>query len=223
MPTSLDILRRDGLPDGAELGLSGQPAELRKAGDGARMLVGYAAVFNSMSHDLGGFREIIRPGAFAQSLEESPDVAARIQHAGGLSTIGRTTNGTLRLKEDDFGLRYEVDLPPTTAGNDIAILVERGDISKSSFAFTLRDDGETEPQRWHFDQDPAMRELFNLNLHDVAPVDGPAYEATSVMVRDGAEDKITAAKLAEERRLHARVAEENAALYRQQYGLEDVI
>lgn len=169
--------------------------EVRKADKGMQ-LFGYAARFDSLSENLGGFREVIRRGAFSRSLAESPDVSARIQHEGGMLTIGRTTNGSLRLKEDDNGLFYEVDLPNTGAGRDIFELVSKGYIDKSSFAFSLRDDGEQEPQRWHFDQDPALRELFNVNLHDVAPVDGPAYQQTSVSVRDGAKDEFVAAQLA---------------------------
>lgn len=165
-------------------GVNNTPAvEIRKEKDGVNVLVGYAAVYNSLSEDLGGFREIIREGAFDAALKEKPDVSARVQHQGGLSTIGRTTNGTLKLTSDDKGLRYEVKLPNTTAGRDIYELVQRGDIDKSSFAFSLRDEGDKAPEQWFFESDPPTRELLNLNLHDVAPVDGPAYSATTVSAR----------------------------------------
>jgi HK97 family phage prohead protease len=157
--------------------------EIRKAADGSTVLVGYAAIFNSLSEDLGGFREIIREGAFDQALAERPDVAARVQHMGGLSTIGRTTNGTLKLSVDDKGLRYEVTPPNTSAGRDIVELVSKRYINKSSFAFSLREDGDKPAENWFFESDPPTRELLNVNLYDVAPVDGPAYEATSINVR----------------------------------------
>jgi len=148
------------------------------------VIEGYAAVFNSLSEDLGGFREIIRPGAFDEALaDDALDVSARVQHDGGLTTIGRTTNGTLRLSTDATGLRYEVDPPNTQAGRDIVALIRRGDINKSSFAFSLRDNGEL----WHWESEPATRELLNLNLYDVAPVDGPAYQRTTAEVRSNGE------------------------------------
>ncbi len=157
--------------------------EIRKNSDGTKTLTGYAAVFDSLSEDLGGFREVIRKGAFDESLAENPDVSARIQHMGGLSTIGRTTNGTLRLSTDKKGLKYEVDLPDTSAARDIYALVSRGDIDKSSFAFSLRNDGDQPSQEWFCESDPPTRELLRVNLHDVAPVDGPAYMDTTVSAR----------------------------------------
>ncbi len=163
--------------------------ELRVVEGEKPKITGYAAVFDSESNDLGGFIEIIRRGAFDETLAENPDVAARVQHMGGLMTIGRTTNGTLKLKADKKGLHYEVDPANTSAGRDILELIRRGDINKSSFAFSLR--GQT-GARWNFEANPPRRELLSVNLHDVAPVDGPAYNDTSVAVRS-----MEAAKAAE--------------------------
>jgi HK97 family phage prohead protease len=146
---------------------------------GKPTIVGYAAVFNSLSQDLGGFREIIRPGAFDKAIEEKQDVSARIQHQGGLTTIGRTANGTLKLSVDGRGLKYELTPPNTQAGRDIVELVRSGMIDKSSFAFTVREGGE----RWVWESTPPVRELLSVDLYDVAPVDGPAYLDTSVSVR----------------------------------------
>lgn len=214
------INRREGLPDSAEVRLAAGPVELRRE-NGKRTLHGYAAIFNSESKDLGFFTEVIRPGAFSRALAENPDVSARIQHEGGLSTIGRTTNKSLRLGEDDKGLWYEADLPDTTAGNDIATLVEGKYIDKSSFAFDLRYDEGIEPVRWHRNQEPYLRELFNLNLYDVAPVDGPAYEATSVMIRDGAKDTVTAIEIAEHRVLCGEIDDTLALAAQVRWGSED--
>ena len=126
-------------------------------------------------------------------MASKPDVSARIQHEGGLMTIGRTTNGSLRIHEDKRGLFYEVTPPDTQAGRDIVELVRGGYIDRSSFAFTLRGDRES-PEKWHFDQEPPLRELLRLELHDVAPVDGPAYEATSVQARALAMKSLDAAR-----------------------------
>lgn len=162
-----------------------KPVGIRAEGD-RRVISGYAAVFNSLSHDLGGYRETINPRAFDRTLKEVSEgkrhVAARIQHEGGLSTVGTTANASLRLSKDAVGLRYEiVDIPNTSAGRDLVELVSGGYISKSSFAFSIpnRDKGVS----WNFSDNPPTRELLDVDLVDVAPVDGPAYEATSVEAR----------------------------------------
>jgi len=130
-------------------------------------IVGYAAVYNSLSEDLGGFREIIRPGAFADAM--SGDVMARYNHE---RLIGRTVSGTLRLSEDSKGLRYEVDPPKTAA--DVVESIERGDVRGSSFAFhTIEDEWRKEPNG------EIVRELIKLRLVDVGPVDNPAYSGTA--------------------------------------------
>jgi HK97 family phage prohead protease len=101
----------------------------------ARTLVGYAAVFNSDA-DIGGYWvERIMPGAFTASLKTA-DVRALINHDTG-RVIGRVQAGTLRLAEDDKGLRVEIDVPNTTDGNDLWELVSRGDISGMSFGFCV--------------------------------------------------------------------------------------
>ena len=160
-----------------------RPVEIRAIGD-TKTISGYAAVFNSLSNDLGGFRETIHPDAFKRSLQEviagTRAVSARIQHDGGLSTIGTTSNGSLKLSVDATGLRYDIVEPPdTTAARDIMTLVEGGYISKSSFAFQIPDGGAS----WDFKTNPPTQRLLDVDLIDVAPVDGPAYNDTSVEAR----------------------------------------
>lgn len=166
--------------------------EVRKNDDGSRTIFGYAAVFDSLSEDLGGFREIIRQGAFDNALSD-PDlrVTAKINHEGGLKMLGKSQNGTLRLSTDKRGLKYEIDPPDTQAARDVIELMERGDINESSFAFSLRD---ASSDRWNFESDPVVRELLDVNLHDVSPVDDPAYRATVVSVREGAESLLVEAR-----------------------------
>jgi hypothetical protein len=139
---------------------------------------GYAAVYNSLSQDLGGFREMIAPGAFDRTVRETNagdnDVLGRLEHH---VLLGRTSSGTVRLATDARGLLYEIDLPNTQAGRDVAELVSRGDIFQSSFAFHLHPNGED------FDVSPGgwlVRHLLDVDLVDVAPVTTPAYPATSV-------------------------------------------
>lgn len=205
-----------------ELRLLDEKADLRLrkiSEDSPGTLEGYAAVFNSLSHDLGGFIERIMPGAFSRSLAENPDVSARIQHEGGLTTLARTTNGTLKLEEDNKGLRTRIVLPDTSAGRDVAELVRTGRMDKMSFAFTLRYDEGVLADAWYDNYDPPIRELRNVNLHDVAPVDGPAYEETSISIRAAGPDIVTAAQLAKHRATVQAIRELQEWGYRYRHGL----
>ena len=106
---------------------------------GAPVVTGYAAVFSSLSQDLGGFREQIMPGAFTTSLANQPDVRALFNHDPNL-VLGRTKAGTLELAEDGTGLQWSATLPDTTVARDLAISVERGDIDQCSFGFYCLED-----------------------------------------------------------------------------------
>lgn len=141
-------------------------------------LEGYAVVFGSMSEDLGGFREVIEPGAFGEALGGRPDVRALFNHEPSM-VLGRTTNGTLALTEDAHGLRMAVTLPGTSYAGDVYTLVERGDVNQMSFAFSVRKGGET----WATEEGQRVRRLRSLNLYDVSVVTYPAYQATTVAAR----------------------------------------
>src|SRR5436190_17332076 len=109
--------------------------ELRAGGNKSPQLVGHAAVFDTPSQDLGGFTEIVLPGAFKRTLGSTRDPLALVQHMPQL-VLGRRSAGTLRLQEDARGLAYEIDLPPTQAAADLLVSVERGDVRGASFAFS---------------------------------------------------------------------------------------
>ena len=136
---------------------------------------GYAAVFNSESEPLP-FTEVIERGAFARSLKSRNDVKLLINHDTG-RVLGSTRAGTLRLIEDENGLRAEADLPPTSDGKDISILLQRGDIRSMSFGFTVPTGGDS----WN--AEGTVRTLKSVRLHEVSIVTFPAYEATSASVR----------------------------------------
>jgi HK97 family phage prohead protease len=98
------------------------------------ILVGHAAVFNTLA-DIGGwFREKIVPGAFKKTLSDNADVRALLNHNPD-KIFGRTKSGTLKLREDDTGLLSEISVPDTTLGRDLMVSVKRGDIDQMSFAF----------------------------------------------------------------------------------------
>ncbi len=145
-----------------------------RADSKAGKIEGHAAVFNSLSEDLGGFRERIRPGAFSRSLNSGADVFCLFNHSVD-QVLGRRKSGTLRLYEDVLGLEFSCDVPDSPIGRNVYVSVERGDISGCSFSFAaLRDD-------WN--KDCTERELIDLDLFDVGPVTQPAYLATSVDAR----------------------------------------
>lgn len=144
--------------------------------DDSGKLTGYAAVFNSRSENLGGFVEVIQPGAFESSMDQ--DVRALIDHRG--IAIARTANRTLTLSEDDKGLRFELDLPDTTAGKDIRKSIERGDVDQMSIGFRVRANGQVFSE----DEDGMIiRTLTNIDLHEVSIVTFPAYPDTDVAAR----------------------------------------
>lgn len=170
--------------------ITDRPVQLRAAPEGNRSpgtLVGYAAVFGSPSRDLGGWREVLEPGAFGENGEDGTlDLSAhtrvlcRAEHDSRL-LLGTTDSATLRLAVDETGLRYEVDLPNTGAGRDAAALAERGDYRFSSFAFHDLPDGWD----WSEGADGTLeRHVRAVTLVDVAPVADPAYWAATVAKRD---------------------------------------
>ncbi|MFF1417468.1 HK97 family phage prohead protease [Streptomyces sp. NPDC058280] len=154
--------------------------EVREDGDQKRTIGGYAAKFNKLSRNLGGFVERIDPGFFAKSEGDGwPEAMARYNHDDN-RLLGTSEAGTLRLKTDGTGLDYQVDVPQSR--QDVLELVQRGDVTRSSFAFyTFEDD-------WSMtEQDFPMRILLSGQLVDVAPVNTPAYLDTSTGLRSLAE------------------------------------
>lgn len=137
-----------------------------------RRLVGYAARFGVEAR-IGSFREVIRSGAFAQSLTGERDILALLDH-DPKSLLGRTRSGTLSLREDGDGLAFELALPETRAAADVLALAERGDLGGMSFGFVATD------EHWNGD----LRELRAVELHEVSIVQSwPAYEQTTIDVR----------------------------------------
>ena len=112
------------------------PFELRESGDGNGVrIVGHAAVFNQEANIGGMFREVIRPGAFTRAIGES-DVPFLVEHDD--LPLARNTSGTLKLSQDEIGLRIETELDPTDPDvQRIVPKMKRGDLAKMSFAFRV--------------------------------------------------------------------------------------
>jgi HK97 family phage prohead protease len=141
-------------------------------------LSGYAAVFNTLSRDLGGFVERINPGAFDEVLSANPDCRFLVNHDPN-NVLGRTKSGTLRLHADNHGLRFECDLPDTQLGRDIRVQCMRGDMDECSFAFRC-DGGDSYSQNGG----ETVRTISSFTeLLDCSIVTYPAYPGTSASAR----------------------------------------
>lgn len=162
-----------------------------------RTIDGYALVFNSLSHNLGGFVETISPNALDGVLERS-DVVALLNHDNSRGILGRSRfgKGSLKLSVDDHGLRFVVEAPHTSLGDECLEYLRRGDATQCSFAFTVgsdtwtkRDDGTYLRTINSFDQ------IFDCSILTCTP----AYEATSVSCRSFEEFKAEEARKEEEK------------------------
>jgi hypothetical protein len=151
--------------------------ELRAITDdkGLRHIVGYAAVFNSLSEDLGYFREKIDPGAFSKTIN-SDDIRALKNHNSDY-VLGRNKSKTLTLSEDQRGLKIDAMPPDTQWARDLMVSIERGDINQMSFGFT------TVADRWETVAEEEIRTLMEVKLYDVSPVTFPAYSETEIALR----------------------------------------
>lgn len=148
---------------------------LRVVGGDKPRIVGYAAVFDQLSEDLGGFKEKIGRGAFSGAVVRD-DVRALWQHDPN-HVLGRTISKTLMLQEDDIGLRYEIFPPDTQWARDVLATMRRGDVDQSSFSF------EAVREQWDESGSYPIRTLLEVKLYDVSPVTFPAYPQTSAQVR----------------------------------------
>ncbi len=151
------------------------PVELRQEDDGIA-IEGYAATFNDTT-DIGGmFDERITPGAFADSLGRD-DVVLNVDHQG--LPLARTSSGTLTLSEDKRGLKIATNLEASDPDvQRIVPKMQRGDLSKMSFAFTI--DDQTIEER---EGEVPLRTIDRATLYDVSIVTTPAYDTTEVGLR----------------------------------------
>jgi len=181
---------------------------IEKRKDESPVIIGHGAVFNSLSENLGGFREKIEPGAFDEVIEN--DVRALINHDSNL-ILARTKSGTLKLSTDSKGLGFEIDPPDTTYARDLLISLGRGDISQSSFSFSVKKD------TWGEDENGDIVRTINkvARLFDVSPVTFPAYPDADVAKRSF-DDYIKSKEPeidAEKERIEGRIKEMNKSKF----------
>lgn len=150
--------------------------------ESGRTIEGYAALFNSRTEIWPGFYEEIAPGAFKNAIGKS-DVRALFNHDQN-RILARTSSGTLTIGEDSKGLWYRFEMPDTTEGNDLLVMIKRGDISQSSFAFMVKTSEWTDMA-----DGSTLRRITDVEMvQDVSPVTFPAYQDTSVAARKKAEE-----------------------------------
>jgi HK97 family phage prohead protease len=153
-------------------------AEVRSVAteDGSIKVAGYAATFNNEATGLN-FREVIAPGAFTRTLQTDNPIFLLINHDMEQLPLASTRSGTLKLAEDEIGLRMEATLDPLNPrAAELASALGRGDVDKMSFAFTVAPGGDTRAE--------GLRTLTDLDLYEISVVNLPAYDDTSVGLRN---------------------------------------
>lgn len=160
-------------------GLMRYEMQCRATLDGDK-LIGHGAVFNQRAKVAGGYEEIAS-GAFDEVLGRSDTDSVSLINHDVAFLLGRQSAGTLRLRTDENGLVFEVDLPDTSYANDLRKLVARGDMKGASFGFIPDLDKST----WTRARDGAQVHTINQMqfLRDVGPVTFPAYGGTGVALR----------------------------------------
>jgi HK97 family phage prohead protease len=157
-------------------------SEIGTYNDATGIVEGYAATFDIESITLGTFKEIIQRGAITEDTIKASDVFAVIDHDRQRGILARSRNGvgSLKLEIDDKGLKYSFTLPDTQIGAELRSHLERGEITNSSFAFSVTADD------WAFDTVTQLytRHVKSIDyIYDISPVFNAAYEGTEVALR----------------------------------------
>lgn len=150
---------------------------ITRTSEDSRLVEGIAVVFNSDSQDMGFF-ETISPSAIDEDTIKRSDVFAFLNHDENRGVLARSRYGvgSLSLSLESDGLHYRFEAPKTQLGDELLSYLSRGEITTSSFAFTVADGGD----KWYRDGNGTLRREINKidRLFDVSPVFTPAYEAT---------------------------------------------
>lgn len=155
-------------------------SEVRAVGDSGRTIRGYAARFGSV-YDMGWYTEELHRDALKNA--DMSDVRGLFNHDSNL-ILGRTKAGTVRVGVDSIGIWYEIDLPGTTAGNDVLENIRVGNVDQSSWGFMLRRTKDSNGDQWERRNGRDHRILMDVEtLFDVSPVTFPANPDTSVAKR----------------------------------------
>lgn len=153
--------------------------EIREVDGGIRTITGYAVKWEMKSVTMGywrRFKEQFKRGSFTDSLTQDDQLALWSHDYS--QVLGRTKNGTLRLFEDEIGLRFELDLADTTLGDDTYKTIKRGDVDGVSFGFQMV------KEEWdESNPDNIVRSVTKAKLVEISPVAFPAYPDSQVSAR----------------------------------------
>lgn len=148
-----------------------------------RHITGYALVFETPSDNIEGWIETIKRGAVTTETINNSIVLAKLNHDDNkVLAKSKRGEGTLLLTIDDIGLRYDFDAPNTALGDELLEYLNRGDITESSFCFTISSDEGSD--RWYKQDGVIYRDIMKIDrLYDVSPCFIPAYESTTCAKR----------------------------------------
>ena len=165
------MTKEKNIPENGEMRVMNMPITVEKREEeGKTYFEGYAFKYDMLSREIFGFREKIAKGALKNIDLREDDIFASLNHNLD-QLLARTISGTLELTDDDVGLKYRFEVPNTTAGRDLVVLSERGDIQHSSFVFLVSNDEWVED-----DEYGAIRTITLFSgLYEVGPVANPAY------------------------------------------------
>ena len=169
------------------------------SGDAMMRIGGYAATFNNEATGLN-FREVIAPGAFTTALVGDEPVFLLVNHDTDGIPLASTKSGTLRLSQDEIGLRFEADLDPENPkAQELASAIRRGDMTKMSFAFTVSPEGQM--------KEDGLRTITQFEkIYEVSAVTWPAYDATDLGMRSQqSNDVALRARLLKAKLAHSRL------------------
>lgn len=182
--------------------------------DGDKTYVrGYAAVFNSMSEDLGGYKEIIDPAFFNEVLND--DVRCLFDHESD-KVLGRSGAGTLKYGVDAKGLWFEYEDPGTQVSKDLLISISRGDVKECSFQFEVFSASEGGYKFERKGEEWFCTLLKCKRLYDVGPVTFPAYPETTIGKR-GLEEAKRAFELAQKPEFDFQKSSQRAKMFLAQF------
>jgi uncharacterized protein len=164
-------------------------AELRADATAEFVIVGYAAMYDSWSQDLGGFIERLKPGCFDAAMKRSDFDCKCLFNHDPSKVLGRTKSGTLSVTTDDKGLKFRCQLDRNNTDHaNIWSAMKRGDVSQCSFSFTTSSDGAQSWAEGGIDPDTGIPFLLRTihrvdELLDCSVVTYPAYVETSASAR----------------------------------------
>ena len=144
-----------------------------------RKLGGYINVVERQSETLYSpqrgkwFKETIKAGTFTRALQKNDSIPMLLEHDWDRQ-IAHTANGTLQLREDAIGLRFDAIVDEDTFNE-----IQQRNITSCSFGMKVNEQ-EFEPVNPKMEK----RYISNIDLFEVSLVANPAYVGSLVEQRN---------------------------------------